>query len=74
MDVAAVGKRLDEREIADRPAHGLDCAFDGPRAPRERHVRPVDALLGAKPALRERVPEPPFELAERIGRRGRREP
>ena len=68
MDVATVGKRLDEREIADGPANGLDDCIDRPSAARERHVRPVGPLLGAKAAFRERVREPRFELAERVGR------
>src|SRR6185436_5880871 len=46
VDVAAVGKRLDEREVADRETHGLDCGLDRPRAPREGHMRPIDAVVG----------------------------
>ena len=65
MDVAPIGKRLDEREVAHREAHGIDRGLDGPRAPRERHMRPVDTLLGAKAPLHELGPEPLFELTSR---------
>ena len=55
------GRRETTRRARDREprtARARLRRLDGPRAPRERHVRPVDALLGAKAALRERVPEP----------------
>ena len=68
MDVAAVGKRFPtSARSPDGPARRLDCAFDGPHAPRERHVRPVHALLGAKAALRECVPQLPLSSPSASG-------